>query len=374
MRGVPVSASARNLILLSVVMVLVSRGVQAGVWRMPDEAEPHECTWMSFVAKGGIWGRKRVPGVWADLANIARAIATYEPVRILVDRGSKSKARQLLGGVDNVELIDARLDDLWMRDSGPVFVKDTETQKLAAVNFNFNGWGKKQVHRKDAKVAGIVTDLSDIRMWVSKVVMEGGGVEVDGHGTAIATESSIVNDNRNLGLTRAEIECYLKEDLGLEKIIWLPGIKNKDITDGHVDFYARFAAKGKVVVHMDNDRRSYDYDVTRENVRILSSATDVDGTQLEVIELVAPDWDKVRGRPGPDCAAGYVNFYVINGAVLVPQFGDTSADSAAQAALGRLFPDRDIVALNIDNIANGGGGIHCTAQQQPEVEVQECRA
>lgn len=330
---------------------------------MPDEAEPHLCTWMAFSARPDIWGREYVAGVQNNLAKIANAIAQYEPVKMLVREKDYDIAEAKCGA--NVELIVQPIDDLWMRDTGPVFVVNDAGEK-AAVDFNFNGWGNKQYHDRDAKVARFVAAEADVPIIETDLIFEGGGIEVDGRGTAIVTESCIINANRNPGWSKADCESELKALLGLRKIIWLPGIRGADITDGHTDFYARFARPGVVVAGYDADPTSPDHEVTKKHLEILRSQTDAAGNKLEVFVLEAPtnirsgyDWDEL--------AAGYINFYVLNGAVLLPKFGDRKADRQAKETLEELFSDRDIIQLNIDEIAAGGGGIHCTTQQEPLV-------
>ncbi|MEV0104704.1 agmatine deiminase family protein, partial [Nocardia sp. NPDC050789] len=223
-------------------------------WLMPEEGDPHTRTWMAFGASERVWGAELLPVVRYNLASIAQAIARFEPVSMLVRPEEMDIARGLIGGA-NVELVPAALDDLWMRDTGPVFVKGGGA--LAGVDFNFNGWGGKQAHAQDAKVAQIVTDRAGVETLHTGLVLEGGGIEVDGQGTAIITESCVLNDNRNPGWTKPEAEAELTYLLGLEKIIWLPGIKGHDITDGHTDFYARFARPGVVVAGLDTDPESY---------------------------------------------------------------------------------------------------------------------
>ncbi|MEV6277862.1 agmatine deiminase family protein [Nocardia sp. NPDC051832] len=328
-------------------------------WMMPEEGEPHARTWMAFGASERIWGADLVPVVQRDLAAIATAIARFEPVSMLVRPGEMDLARGLTSGA-NVDLVPAEIDDLWMRDTGPVFVRGAGGR--AGVDFNFNGWGDKQDHRRDAKVARIVTERAGVERLTTDLVLEGGGLEVDGEGTAIITESCVLNNNRNPGWKKRDVEEELAYLLGIEKVIWLPGIAGEDITDGHTDFYARFASPGVVVAGLDNDPDSFDYDVTRRHLDILHQATDVHGRPLRVEVLEGPS--EVRGT-GDDFAAGYINFYVCNGAVIAPEFGDPHTDPATRATLQRLFPDREIVQLNIDGIAAGGGGIHCTTQQEP---------
>lgn len=330
-------------------------------WVMPDESEPHRRTWMAFGASKKIWGRRLLPEVQRNLANIALSISEYEPVSMLVRESDLATAKSLMGS--KIDLVVCPLDDLWIRDTGPVFVVNEEDQKKA-IDFNFNGWGEKQDFYNDGKVAAFVANHSGSASHNSKLILEGGGIEVDGHGTAIITESCVINDNRNPGFSKAECEEELKRNLGLKKIIWLPGIKGKDITDGHTDFYARFARPGVVVAAYEPDPESFDHAVTKRHLDILHTSTDAHGRNLEVVVLNAPS--QIRDTyASDDFAAGYVNYYVCNGAVIVPEFGDKWADTNAKLKLEQLFPDRNIVHLNIDGIAAGGGGIHCTTMQEP---------
>ncbi|MFG1781962.1 agmatine/peptidylarginine deiminase [Rhodococcus oryzae] len=331
-------------------------------WVMPEEGEPHKRTWMAFGASAEIWGAALLPEVRRNLATIAQTIAQFEPVSMLVRPDELDLARELIGPYP-VELLAAPLDDLWMRDTGPVFVRGNGTR--AGIDFNFNGWGEKQDYDQDARVASFVSARAGVESLPTDLILEGGGIEVDGEGTAIITESCVLNNNRNPGWSKADVEAELGALLGLEKIIWLPGIAGKDITDGHTDFYARFARPGVVVAGFDPDPESFDHDVTARHLDILETATDAQGRRLEVVVLEAPS--TVRPEfDSDDFAAGYINFYVCNGAVIAPEFGDPEADGAARQELERLFPDRRVVQINIDAIAAGGGGIHCTTQQEPE--------
>ncbi len=333
------------------------------LWFMPDEGEPHQRTWMAFGASAKIWGKKLLPEVQRNLATIALTIAKYESVSMLVRPADLPLAKQLMGS--KVELILCQLDDLWIRDTGPVFVV-TEHGDKATVDFNFNGWGEKQNFDYDIDVASFVAQRAGVHRIQTDLVLEGGGIEVDGHGTAIITESCVLNKNRNPGVSKVQCERELKRLLGLEKIIWLPGIMGTDITDGHTDFYARFANPAVVVAGYDPDPKSSDHAVTKWHLEILRASTDAKGRELEVVVLEAPS--TVRGQfATDDFAAGYINFYVCNGAVIAPEFGDKRADLAAKQTLQRLFPERKVVQLNIDGIAAGGGGIHCTTQQEPMV-------
>lgn len=331
------------------------------MWRMPEEAEAHAATWMAFGPSAKIWGKRLRPVVQENLADIAKAIAAHEPVNMLVREEEQDLAARLCGA--SVKLVVRPIDDLWMRDTGPVFVKNA-AGKLGGVDFNFNGWGNKQSHSQDAAVAAFVAETAGAHLLGTDLVLEGGGVEVDGEGTAIITESCVLNPNRNPGLGKAACEKHLFRLLGLEKIIWLPGIAGMDITDGHTDFYARFAGPGVVVAGLENDTASFEYEVTRRHIEILRNESDAKGRRLRLITLQGPSSirDDYANR---DFAAGYINFYVCNGAVIAPEFGDRNADKNTHSVLSELFPDREVIQLNIDGLA-AGGGIHCTTQQQPK--------
>ncbi|MBE7384828.1 MAG: agmatine deiminase family protein [Leptolyngbya sp. SIO1E4] len=330
-------------------------------WWMPDESEPHERTWMSLGASPKIWGNQLLPAVQENLITIAKSIADYEPVYMLVREADYDFAVQKFGSL--ITLITCPLDDLWMRDTGPVFVKNDQVN-IGGIDFNFNGWGQKQQHSHDAEVARFVIEHTSSQAIATQLILEGGAIEVDGHGTAMMTESSVLNCNRNPGMSKSEFEALLKPLLGLRKIVWLPGIRGRDITDGHIDFYARFASPGVVVAGYEPDPAFFDHAVTKNNLDILRSETDADGRQLDVIVLENPQTIRPTFETA-EFAAGYINFYVVNGAVIIPEFGDDLADSKAKSTLQDLYPGRDIVQLNIDAIAAGGGGIHCTTQQQP---------
>ncbi|MEM8735378.1 MAG: agmatine deiminase family protein, partial [Planctomycetota bacterium] len=212
-------------------------------WNMPDESHRHGRTWMAWGASRAIWG-DLLPYVRKDLASLANTIVDFEPVSMLVPPNERRLAARMLD--ERIRLIESPLDDVWIRDTGPTFVLDGEG-KLGGVDLNFNGWGGKQNCQRDARVARHVCQQSNAEWIESSLVGEGGGIEVDGQGTAILTESCFVNENRNSGLSKVDIESELKRLLGIRKVIWLPGLRGEDITDGHTDFYARFARPGIVV-------------------------------------------------------------------------------------------------------------------------------
>lgn len=346
-----------------------SKAADGNGWFMPEESEPHKRTWMAYIASYDIWEARQVPEVQRNLASIAKTIAKYEPVSMLVRKQDIDTAIGHLGGLNThtfpIELIEFDMNDLWMRDTGPIFVVNGKGQK-SAVNFNFNGWGEDQEYELDAKVSGFVAKKAGVNIVKSSLVLEGGCFETDGHGTAIMTESCILNNNRNPNKSKKEVEDELKELLGLEKIIWLKGVSGKDITDGHTDFYARFVKPGVVVVSRDSDKSSYDYKATRENIDILKSSTDAKGNSFKLIILDTP-WDINTKYGTKSFAAGYVGYYVCNGAIIMQKFGDKRADFAAKQKIAKAFPNHRIEQVSIDGIASGGGSIHCATQQEPKV-------
>lgn len=337
-----------------------------GVWQMPDEGDRHQRAYIAFGAQEDIW-EDFTADVQDALGLLASTIARYEPVTVFCRENERDLAQEKCGD-GNITYVITELDDIWMRDIGANFVLDGEGD-IGAVDFNFNGWGNKQQHENDALMARFVGDSAEADYQRSELVGEGGGIELDGHGTGIMTESSWINGNRNPGWTKAEVEAELKARLGLRKIIWLPGIKGKDITDAHVDFYARFVSPGVVIVNLDTDPQSYDRAVTLAHLEILKTATDADGRKLKIHTVSPPLKPRSSkfSKNNPDFAAGYINYFVINGAVIAPQFGDKVADAKAFDLLTALYPGRKVIQLNIDAIAAGGGGIHCVTHQLPAV-------
>ncbi|WP_040406263.1 agmatine deiminase family protein [Amycolatopsis nigrescens] len=331
-----------------------------GLPRMPEEGLPHTRTFMAWPAPSGPWGAD-LPAVREDIARLAKAIARFEPVVLAAGPDEVETARTACGG--SVEVLAVPVDDLWMRDTGPTFV--LTGSGLAGVDTNFNGWGGKQSHSQDRQVARRLLEHYGIPRITAPLVTEGGSLEVDGHGTLMATESSIVNVNRNPGRTRDGLETDLKNLLGVQKVIWFPGIRGADITDGHIDGLTRFAGTGTVLLGKPGPgagpAETGQYQQARE---ILAASTDATGRTPDIVDLTEPDWAELDS-PGDEFLASYINYYVANGAVIAPAFGDRAADQRAAGVLGELYPGREIVGVRIDTLAEGGGGIHCATQQQP---------
>ncbi|RLV08193.1 peptidyl-arginine deiminase [Streptomyces griseocarneus] len=329
---------------------------------MPHESLPHARTFMGWPPADSVWG-PYTADVRRDITAVARTIAEYEPVVLLAAPEDAERARKACRGA--VEVVAVPVDDLWLRDSGPVFVTAPDGT-LAGVDLRFNGWGGKQEHSRDGLVARRLLEEYAVPRIEAPLVAEGGSLETDGDGTLLVTESSLVNDNRNPGRSRDALENDLKNLLGVAKVIWLEGVRDQDITDCHVDALARFAAPGTVVLGSPPPGTGPDvWTRVYEQARaVLEGATDARGRTLEIVEL--PEADPAGlGERGEDFLGSYVNYYVADGAVIMPRFGDRRSDERAAAILRYLHPGRDVRPVEIHTLAEGGGGIHCATQQQP---------
>jgi agmatine deiminase len=333
-----------------------------GSWFAPADRVRHERTWMAWPARRDIWG-SLLGGAQSDVAEVARTISRYEPVAMIARSTAVEAAKRACGR--SVQVIEIENDDLWMRDMGPVFVVN-DRGGLAGVDLNFNGWGNKQAHANDAKVAAAVLDYLGVPRHDAGFTSEGGALEVDGAGTAMATESSIINPNRNPGRSKAELTASIRTALGVRKVLWVPGVRGQDITDDHIDSLARFVNPGRVVVDQpaDPDAKDVWARSERQALRILRADRDARGVILNC--LTSRESSTVPAGQDPNSFVNvYVNWYVCNGAVLIPAFGDQRADAAARELAGRLYPGRVVEQLRIDSLSAGGGGIHCATQQQP---------
>lgn len=333
-------------------------------YAMPGEYAPHARCWMAWPPDGETFLGK-LDQARDAYAAVAQAIAAFEPVTMVARPEHAADAARRCGS--DVSILEMGLNDAWMRDMGPTFLVDGKGG-LASVHWRFNAWGEKGAYDLDEKVGRLVSDHLGIRRYSARpFVLEGGAFHVDGEGTLITTESCLLHPNRNPDLGRADIEKRLRDYLGVEQVIWLLGCPESG-TDGHVDGIACFVRPGVVMMSVpkgpDDPMRS----ILEENARRLRSTRDARGREIEVIDLVQPRrllraWpgDSERGLP-------YVNYYIANGGVVMPSYGDVE-DARAAEAVARAFPDRRVVQVPALDIAIGGGMIHCITQQQPAGEA-----
>ncbi len=327
-------------------------------YHMPAEWQPHDRCWMAWPCREDFWGLNLVATQNA-YANVANAISEFEPVSMLCPPRDVENARNLCG--EKVEILAVELDDSWTRDSGPNFVVDGSGH-LAASLFHFNSWGGKHAPwGKDAAIGHRIAEYLGIPTYTSTIYMEGGGINVDGEGTVLATLQNVLNENRNPGLSRQGAEQALCAALGVNKVLWLPGDPEDTETDGHVDGIACFVEPGKVLVEICPAPGTERYDNMQANLDAVTGQRDAQGRELEVVTIN----EAYEAERSTDIfASSYINFYLANSAVVMPKFG-IDRDEDARKTLQRLFPDREIIQLDIADIAIGGGGIHCITQQQP---------
>lgn len=320
---------------------------------VPAEETRHEMTLMQWPVDPYTYRNARErKEVQTVIARIANAIAEFEPVMMLADASEHAGARELLSS--NVELWDIPTDDLWCRDSGPLFVVNDQGQRGVS-HIQFNGWGRYRLPN-DEKISARVADYMGVPLFKSGLVGEPGGAEADGRGLVMAHESSWINKNRNPGMSKSEVTDRLAAAYGADRVIWGPGVKGQDVTDAHIDGFARFTGGNRVL--MQHDATAPD-DPYNQATAILMDTLKREGMDVEVIPYA------FDGRI--DDACYYVNYYVCNGAVIMSEFGDEEPDAIALDAVKRHYPDREVVTLNADMLIGLGGGIHCATQQVPAV-------
>jgi agmatine deiminase len=291
------------------------------------------------------------------IADIANAISEFEPVTMLANSRYHAQAKRMLS--DRVTLWNIATEDLWCRDAGPIFgVNDDGIMSVRHIQFN--GWGDKQVHKHDGRIAAAVAKRLKLPLFSAGLNGEAGAVEQDGHGLLMAHKSSWLNDNRNPNMSLSEIEEGLFYAYGADRIVWADGVWGEDLTDYHIDSLARFTGKGRVLINLPDNPDMNDpfHAAAYETYDVLKAA----GLDVEAI----PE-PRIRRVNSEDFVASYANYYVCNGAVIAAEFGDPETDEIARDALQRHYPDREVVTLNVDPLGELGGGIHCATQQMPAV-------
>ncbi len=326
--------------------------------RMPAEFERHAATWMAWPTRRSIWGAQ-FAAVKEDYARLAVTIARFEPLRMVASPADAAEARRLCG--PSVSVVELPIDDSWARDAGPVFLVDDQG-RLAASAWRFTAWGHKyHPYDQDALLARRIAAHLDVPVVVSDLALEGGAILADGEGTLVTTETCLLNSNRNPGLSRAEVDAELKRVLGVRQVIWLPGDPLEIETNGHIDGLMAFTTPGRALFEVNDDRSDRRYEILKENRRALELATDARGRRIDIIPIAEADRST---EVGDRYCRSYVNFYIVNGAVIAPAYLRPSDDAVAEVLRG-AFPGREVVMLPIGSIATGGGGFHCVTQQQP---------
>jgi agmatine deiminase len=343
-------------------------------WRWPAEWEPHAACWLAWPAHPEEWlgdidrPRRSVAALAAAIADVDPATRRPRGERIellVLDDEGEASARELLAGVP-VVFHRVPYGDIWLRDTGPIFVHDAATGSgrvaVMAACFGWNGWGGKYDFPDDHQVAGRIAERTGTPSRRFDFVLEGGALDGDGQGTALTTRQCLLNPNRNPALDQVAIAARLTCALGLKHLVWLERGLINDHTDGHVDNVARFVSPGTVVCMRARDRDDPHREVLDEIADTLRAARDAAGRPLTVVEIPSPG--RVLDRRGDVVPASYMNFYLGNSAVVVPVYG-TPHDNAAVDALASLFPGRRVVGLDAHAVLAGGGAFHCISREQP---------
>ena len=322
---------------------------------MPPEFANHERSLVCWPTRVDLYGEYLSDAKRAHAA-VARTISGYEPVTMIARPEDVEEAREACGGV--IDVVGLAIDDSWVRDTGPIYVFDGDER--IALDWTFNGWGNKFTpYDNDAQLANAWAQQAGHQVRHVDMVLEGGSINVDGAGRLVTTEQCLLHENRNPSMSRAEIESRLRGELGVNEVVWLPhGVSMDDDTDGHVDNVAAFVAPGILVMQGCSDTSLPDHRLMLENRAV------AERHGLTILEVPVLPVLEFGGRA---VQVPYLNFYMVNGAAIVPVAGH-EADDEMLALLGEYMPDRDIVGLDVGGIlAYGGGGVHCITQQIPKI-------
>lgn len=367
-----VSCNKENALLIAQNTEGVTQSVAATVtvtYTMPDETQPHEGTWLQWPHQYqyGTTYRNRLDATWVAMT---KALVQGEKVHIIAYNSTeKSRISTLLTNAGaSLTQIDFKIyqtNDVWVRDNGPIYVKDA-AGKMYIQDWGFNGWGKKTPYAKDNTIpAQVATAQSLAKIDLNaNMVLEGGAFEIDGKGTFLATKSAILNSNRNPNMTQTQAEAILSQNLGVTNFIWLNGVAGSDLTDMHIDGFARFA-NTTTIVTMNNTDLLY-WEVPQTDINKLLAAKNTSSTPYNFIKLpltknnVFTAYGKNLGYKG-----SYINFYTANNSVLVPNYNDPN-DAIANAQIQALYPTKTVVGIDVRNLYENGGMIHCVTQQQPK--------
>jgi agmatine deiminase len=341
-------------------------------YSFPPEWHRHTATWFSWPRPEGISFPDKYHTVPENLAAIIREIAPRERVEINVPNGNwehlvREQLKSFMCPMRNVYFHHIKTNESWCRDHGPAYVlKKGRGGKTdaAIVDWGFNAWGGKYPpYDDDDAVPTRIAEEQKLPVFYPKIIMEGGAVEFNGAGTVMTTTSCLLNKNRNPHLNKQQIEQYLKDYYGQSHVIWLGEGITGDDTDGHVDDLARFINPTTIVTAVEEDPKDENYKILRDNRKRLDQLRDQDGRAFEIVEIPMPgmiEYDKQR------LPATYVNFYFVNGALLVPTFGNKRPDAKALQILQRHLPKRTVIGIDCQELIWGLGAIHCLTQQQPK--------
>tara|TARA_B100001057_G_scaffold396085_1_gene405802 strand:+ start:266 stop:1336 length:1071 start_codon:yes stop_codon:yes gene_type:complete len=345
---------------------------------MPAEFEKQKLVWIVWPYNKNDW-----PGYFTNIpliiANIISKISNSQKVNLIIQKKeNKNKILKLLKERNfkksNVKFYKINTDRIWIRDSGPIYVKNKLNGKKAILNFKFNGWSKYQNFKKDNKIPSEISRLTKVKSIIPYInnqekkyypVLEGGAFDVNGNGSILLTKECLLSkkQERNPGLSKKDYQTFLKKYLGVENFIWLnKGIEGDD-THGHVDDISRFISNNTIMTSMEKNKKEKNFKILNENFKILKNAKDIKGKKFRIIKIPMPKAkyiDKVR------VPATYLNFFIGNKIVLLPVFNDIN-DMKVIKIFKNFFKYKKIVTIDCSELIWGFGAIHCMTQQEPDI-------
>lgn len=334
---------------------------------MPEETIEHEGTWLQWPHQYtyGIFYRNSLDNTWVEMTS---ALVNSEKVHIVAyNTTEKNRIIALLNNATvsmiNIDFFIHENDDVWVRDNGPMFVYDINND-LTILDWGFNGWGNDAPYSKcDVIPTSLANDLDLPVVDLSPMVLEGGAIENDGNGTMIATRSSITHSSRNPGLTESQIENYLSTNMGISNFIWLNGVYGSEITDMHIDGFVKFANDSTIVTFNNSDLQYWE--LSQQDIDTLLNAKNINGVAYNFV-IVPLTQNNVTTAYGNqlDYKGSYCNYYIANSIVLVPNYNDPN-DAVANSIIQGLYPSRTVIGIDVRNLYENGGMIHCVTQQQP---------
>jgi len=336
---------------------------------MPAEWERQAAVWLSWPLNPATWPG-RLDAMAGYFGRLVALLARYQEVRINCRADAQPRARAAVtaagGDERRVVWFDHATDDVWCRDHGPTFVRHTESGEIALVHWRYNAWGGKYPPwEADAAIPERIATAQGRRRFAIPLVCEGGGIETDGAGTLLTTESVLLNPNRNPDLSRAQVEDLLRAALGQARIAWLRTGLEGDDTDGHIDTLSRFFSRQGIVTAWEEDRDDPNHAILAENLAVLEGLRTPTGGSYDIVRLPQPAPIRPAGWRCDRLPATYANFLIINDAVIVPSYRQAPADQRAVEILRELFPGREVVDFDCLDILLEGGAVHCLTQHEP---------
>jgi agmatine deiminase len=318
--------------------------------------------WVGFPSHPDVW-REDLEQAQTEVADLARALAGPggERVRLMVVGDEAEAAAKALLDDTTVEIVRGQFGDIWLRDTGPIFVETADGP--VAAGFLFNGWGGKYEMEGDDLVAEQIAAASGAPLARNTFVLEGGSLDHDGMGCVLTTRQCLLNENRNGDFDEAKAVAALAASLGVKKVLWLGDGLLNDHTDGHIDNLARFVAPGVVACPMAFGTDDPNAEVYADTARALGAMTDGRGSPLQVVRIPSPG--RILNADGEIVPASHMNFLIANEAVIVPIYAEESGAFAVEVISG-LFPEREVIGLPSTAILTGGGSFHCISQQEPD--------